>query len=63
MIKVLLITGSDVLAILTEWAEFKTLDLRHISDTMRNKNIVDCRNLLDRNEAEKLGFTYRGIGK
>ena len=29
---------------------------------MRNRKIVDCRNLLNRNEAEKAGFTYQGIG-
>ena len=30
---------------------------------MRNKNIVDCRNLLDAKQAEKNGFRYQGIGK
>lgn len=54
---------ADVLAILTEWNEFKSLDLNLASSLMRNKNIVDCRNLIDAKQAEKNGFRYQGIGK
>lgn len=54
---------ADVLAILTEWQEFKTLDLQKAAQMMRNKNIVDCRNLLDIEDIIKNGFRYQGIGK
>ena len=54
--------NADVLAVLTEWNEFKSLDLNKAAGMMRNRKIVDCRNLLNRNEAEKAGFTYQGIG-
>lgn len=54
---------ADVLAILTEWQEFKTLDLQKAAQMMRNKNIVDCRNLLDIEDVIKNGFRYQGIGK
>ena len=54
--------NADVLAILTEWPEFKTLNLRKVYNTMKNKNIVDCRNMLNRKEAEALGFNYTCIG-
>lgn len=54
---------ADVLAILTEWQEFKTLDLQKAVQMMRNKNIVDCRNLINANEAKENGFKYMGIGK
>ncbi|MBO7332104.1 MAG: UDP-glucose/GDP-mannose dehydrogenase family protein [Alphaproteobacteria bacterium] len=54
---------ADVLAVLTEWTEFKDLDLAKASDLMRGKKIVDCRNLISRAEAEANGFTYQGIGK
>lgn len=57
------ISGSDVLAILTEWPEFKTLDLTKIGQIMRHKNIVDCRNLLDAKKAVFNGFVYKGIGR
>ncbi|MBQ8436324.1 MAG: UDP-glucose/GDP-mannose dehydrogenase family protein [Alphaproteobacteria bacterium] len=54
---------ADVLAILTEWQEFKTLDLQKVASLMRNKNIVDCRNLINADEAKNNGFKYMGIGK
>ncbi len=54
---------ADVLAILTEWEEFKKLDLERASYLMKHKNIVDCRNLLDAKQAKSYGFNYRGIGK
>lgn len=54
---------ADVLAILTEWQEFKTLDLQKVASLMRNKNIVDCRNLINADEAKKNGFKYMGGGK
>lgn len=54
---------ADVLAVLTEWNEFKNLDLAKAATLMRHKNIVDCRNLLNANIALKNGFYYQGIGK
>ena len=57
------IKDADVLAILTEWNEFKSLDLDLAATLMRHKNIVDCRNLLDAETAIQSGFMYQGIGK
>ena len=57
------LTGADVLAILTEWNEFKELDLTRVAQTMRHKNIVDCRNLLSQEQANSIGFKYQGIGR
>ena len=57
------VKDADVVAILTEWDDFKSLDLTRIASLMRTKNIVDCRNLWDKKQAESLGFTYQGIGK
>lgn len=54
---------ADVLAILTEWQEFKTLDLQKAANLMCHKQIVDCRNLINANEAKENGFKYMGIGK
>ena len=55
--------GADVLAILTEWDEFKSLDLDKTSQLMHHKNIVDCRNLLSAERALHCGFKYQGIGR
>ena len=57
------IKDADVLAILTEWEKFKSLDLQKAAELMRNRNIVDCRNLLDVEKACANGFKYQGIGK
>lgn len=54
--------NADVLAILTEWENFKQLDLEKTARLMKHKNIIDCRNLLDKQKALALGFTYQGIG-
>ena len=54
---------ADVLAVLTEWDDFRKLDLHQAGQLMRHKNIVDCRNLLDKEEAKANGFNYQGIGR
>lgn len=54
---------ADVLAVLTEWNEFRELDLSKTAELMRHKKIVDCRNLLDPQKAKDLGFDYQGIGR
>ena len=54
------IKDADVLAILTEWNEFKSLDLNLATTLMRHKNIVDCRNLLDSEAVLQSGFKYQG---
>ena len=55
--------NADVLAILTEWQDFKKLDLEQAQNLMRHKKIVDCRNLLDIEEVKSYGFEYQGIGR
>ncbi|HEF2896881.1 TPA: UDP-glucose/GDP-mannose dehydrogenase family protein [Campylobacter jejuni] len=57
------IKDADVIAILTEWKEFSSLDLKKACDLLRHKKIIDLRNLIDKNEAIKLGFEYQGIGR
>ena len=55
--------GADVVAVLTEWVDFKSLDLARLKTEMKTPRIVDLRNLLDKDEAVKLGFSYVGIGR
>ncbi len=55
--------GAAVLAILTEWDEFKWLDLDKVADVMAAKRVVDGRNLIDRNPLVRRGFTLEGIGR
>ncbi len=54
---------SDALVIITEWNEFKHLDLRGIKEAMRQPVIIDGRNIYDVETMKELGFVYRGIGR
>lgn len=55
------IKGVDCLAILTEWNDFKELDLAKVKQLMRTPKIIDLRHILDKDEALKLGFEFSGI--
>ena len=55
--------GADALVIVTEWDEFRGLDLEKLASAMRGTALVDLRNVYDREEAERAGFHYRGIGR
>jgi UDPglucose 6-dehydrogenase len=55
--------GADALVIVTEWDEFRALDLEKIAGSLRGKVLVDLRNVYDRDEAEEAGLTYFGIGR
>jgi UDPglucose 6-dehydrogenase len=57
------VEGAEVLAVLTEWDEFRWLDFDKVADLMAAKVIVDGRNLLDRPLLHRRGFTHRGIGR
>jgi len=55
--------GADALVMVTEWNEFKHLDLARLRAAMRQPVIVDGRNMYDPEEMRTLGFTYRGMGR
>ncbi|MEI7593248.1 MAG: UDP-glucose/GDP-mannose dehydrogenase family protein [Actinomycetes bacterium] len=55
--------GAHVLAVLTEWDEFKWVDLDRVATLMASTCVVDARNLLDRAALTRRGFTYSGIGR
>ena len=54
--------GADVLAVLTEWEDFKSLDLTRLKQALKAPKIVDLRNLIDKSSAQAQGFEYAGIG-
>jgi UDPglucose 6-dehydrogenase len=55
--------GCDALMVVTEWNEFKQLDLGKVHDLMHVPVIFDGRNLYDPAVMAKLGFHYRGVGR
>jgi UDPglucose 6-dehydrogenase len=54
---------ADALVIVTEWDEFRALDLETLAQSMRGKVLVDLRNVYDREEAERAGLAYHGVGR
>lgn len=54
---------ADALVIMTEWNEFRSLQLKKISSLMRGKTIIDFRNIYKLPEMEQAGFTYVSVGR
>ncbi|HAM34752.1 MAG TPA: UDP-glucose 6-dehydrogenase [Elusimicrobia bacterium] len=55
--------GSDALALLTEWEEFRSLDLKRLRRVLRNPIILDGRNFYDAGQMRGAGFTYCSVGR
>ena len=55
--------GAHCLVILTEWNEFKELDLTAVKKALKLPNVVDGRNIYDPAKMKKLGFNYLGVGR
>ncbi len=55
--------GSDAVVLLTEWEEFRSLDLMRLREVMRRPVLIDGRNILDPRAARALGFHYAGMGR
>lgn len=56
-------SGCDALLILTEWDEFKNLDLSKIKQLLKQPVIIDGRNIFDPRAMKEHGFIYAGIGR
>ena len=57
------VKGADALAVVTEWPQFKDLDLKRIKKLMRTAVLLDGRNVFDPEIARKHGFDYAGVGR
>ena len=55
--------GADVLLVATEWDEFREADLSSARAAMAGSAVVDARNLLDSEAAERAGLSYTGVGR
>lgn len=55
--------GCDAVVVVTDWNEFKHLDMNHIKTLMRQPVIVDGRNIYEPHQMKELGFVYRGVGR
>jgi UDPglucose 6-dehydrogenase len=55
--------GSDVLVVVTEWNQFRRLDMPRLKEVMREPNIVDLRNIYEPETMRSEGFNYLGMGR
>jgi UDPglucose 6-dehydrogenase len=55
--------GSDAVIVVTDWNEFKHLDMARIKASMRQPVLIDGRNIYEPAKMQQLGFIYRGIGR
>lgn len=57
------VKGADAMVLVTEWNEFRRLDLSRVKRAMRRKAIVDLRNVYDPAAVRRLGFSYTSVGR
>jgi UDPglucose 6-dehydrogenase len=58
-----LAAGCDAIVVVTEWNEFKHLDMARIRPLMRQPILIDGRNVYDPERMQAMGFVYRGMGR
>jgi UDPglucose 6-dehydrogenase len=55
--------GSDALVLVTEWNQFRRLDLQRIKTLLKMPIFIDLRNVYDPDQMKRLGFNYCGVGR
>jgi len=57
------IDGADVLVIITEWNQFRALDMDRVKQLLKAPRVVDLRNVYEPSDMRQLGFEYVGVGR
>lgn len=57
------VADADALVFVTEWNQFRALDMKRIRDLMKSAKIADLRNIYDPEDMRELGFQYVGVGR
>jgi UDPglucose 6-dehydrogenase len=57
------VEGAEVLVVLTEWEVFKEVSPNDVKSLMKSRNVVDARNVLEKDAWQQAGFGYQGIGR
>jgi UDPglucose 6-dehydrogenase len=57
------IEGADVLVFLTEWNQFRALDMERVKNLLKTPKIADLRNIYEPNDMREMGFEYVGVGR
>ena len=57
------VENADLLVFVTEWNQFRALDMTRIRDLMKTPKIADLRNIYEPDDMRELGFQYVGVGR
>ena len=57
------IKDADAVVLMTEWNEYRGLDIDHVKEMMKGKVFIDLRNVYERGQMESHGFEYFGVGR
>ena len=57
------VEGADALVFMTEWNQFRALDMQRVKELMRAPKVADLRNIYEPERMRKLGFDYVGVGR
>jgi UDPglucose 6-dehydrogenase len=57
------INGADALVIVTEWNQFRALDMEKVKKLLKTPKIADLRNIYEPEDMRELGFEYIGVGR
>jgi UDPglucose 6-dehydrogenase len=57
------VSNADVLVFITEWNQFRALDMARVRDLMKHPRIADLRNIYEPETMRELGFSYVGVGR
>jgi len=57
------VDGSECLVVVTEWKQFKEVDLERIKKLMNQPNVVDGRNIFEVSKMKEMGFNYLSVGR
>ena len=57
------IEGADVLVFLTEWNQFRALDMEKVKKLLKSPKIADLRNIYEPRDMREMGFEYVGVGR
>jgi len=55
--------GADALVFMTEWNQFRALDMERVKQSMKSANIADLRNIYEPEDMREIGFQYVGVGR
>jgi UDPglucose 6-dehydrogenase len=55
--------GADIVVLVTEWAQFRALNLARLKKEMAGSIVIDLRNIYNPHEMKVCGFIYEGVGR